>query len=448
MLPPEYKGLTEYKNKNVRKRVNKIQQIKNKIHTLSKKTVSLITIQAIIVSMMALSGCGLFSKDSKETQNIQLENNVSTDIIIVERVEELGDTENSNVSELPEKDLAKAKEDLVPDGLKYYAYDHLNDEEKLLYTEIYGILDNCASDTKVSSKDPDQIEKAFNYVMLDHPEIFYITGYSFTKYMRGQNIEKITLSGTYTMNKTDVERSRLAVEAYIDKCISEYPGSADEYEKVKYVYEYLIKNTEYDLTAPNNQNVLSVVEEKKTVCQGYAKAMQLILNRMGVFCILCEGVVKGTESHVWDIVRINGSFYHVDTTWGDASYRIEDNAEGFEAPEINHDYLCVTDDAIKETHVIKDNIELPVCDSMEDNYYVREGLYLTEVDTDIISSAFDKAIDRGEKIVTLKSANANVYTAVFNHLIDNHKIFDYLHGSTSVNYVEFKDECRISFYLK
>lgn len=412
---------------------------------------------ALLFVNLSFTGCAdlkhaikaVKNKQKTETQEIEFENNVSKEMIIVEKVEELEDKEEVAGSELPEKDFAKAKEELVQGGSgpKYYAYEKLNDEDRVVYTEIYTILSTVAKDTKVSSKNPDQIEHCFSYVMLDHPELFYLTGYSFTKYMRGTNIEKITVSGSYTMNADQVEVAKMAVDAYVDKCISGYSGAVDDYEKVKYVYEYLIKNTEYDISAPNNQNILSVIKGGRTVCQGYAKAMQYILNKMGVFCILCEGTVKGTESHVWDIVKIGDNFYHVDATWGDASYMIEDNTEEFEAPEINYDYLCITDDEIKKTHVFKDNIELPVCDSMENNYYVREGLYLTELDTDIIKNAFDKARENGESMVTLKCENAHVYTALYKHLVDDHSIFDYLDGSTTVNYVEFRNECRISFYL-
>lgn len=403
------------------------------------------------MTSLSLVGCDGISvpwQKTEETGRISLDKNISSDIIIVEKVEELDDSSKTEITELPQKDLAMANAELVQsNGLKYYQYDLLSDEDRVIYTEIFSIINTHAKDTKVSSKDPDQIEKAFNCVMLDHPELFYLTGYSFTKYMRGSKIEKITLSGNYTMSANEVKEKKLAVEAYVDKCVAGYNGPVDDYEKIKYVYEYLIKNTEYDMSVPNNQNVLSVVLENRTVCQGYAKAMQLILNRMGVFCILCEGVVKGTESHVWDIVRINDRFYHVDATWGDASYMIEDKSGDFEAPDINYDYLCVTDDEIKKTHVIKENTIHPVCDSMEDNYYVREGLYLTELDTAVIMNAFDKAREKEEKIVTLKCENANVYTALYNHLIENQSIFDYLNGSNTVNYVEFRDECRISFYI-
>lgn len=423
-----------------------------------KRVIFLRRLEAIVLSFtlsLGMVGCApidelielLDSEDRKEII-VEQEESITPGIIIVEKVEDISDAEDDNLEELSASDFITASEKIgQSDGLRNYAYDKLDDEEKALYTEIYGIISTMAKDTKVSSKDPKQIDKVFNYVMLDHPEIFYITGYSLTKYMRGQNIEKLTVAGTYTMSVEDAAKASLIIDAYVDKCLSGYSGSLDEYEKVKYVYEYLITNTEYDLTVQDNQNILSITRDGRTVCQGYAKAMQYILNKMGVFCILCEGTVKGAEAHVWNIVRIDGKYYQVDATWGDASYQINNNEGGIEAPEVNYDYLCITDDEIKETHVIKENIDYPVCDSREDNYYVREGLYLTEVDTEIISAAFEKARANGDATVTLKCENATVYRALFNHMIDNKCIFNYLDGSRNVNFVKFEDECRITFYI-
>lgn len=411
-------------------------------------------IMSVTLCVASLTGCSgvldelpFFSEDVQEENVSSPDNKTSPDIIIVEKVEDL-DKADEKGTELSQKDFDKAKEELLTEELKFYAYDKLDDDEKVIYTEILSILNSLSKDTKVSSKDPEQIEKIFNYVMFDHPELFYLTGYSFTKYMRGGVIEKITLSGTYTMNEAEVKSAIAKIDAYTDKCLAGYSGPVDEYEKVKYVFNYIVTNTEYDLLAPNNQNILSVVEEGRTVCQGYAKMMQYILNKMGVFCILCEGIVKGTEAHVWNIVRIDGKYYHVDATWGDSSYNLESEySKQFSVPTVNYDFLNLPDSAIKLNHVIKDGIEYPVCDSMDANYYVREGLYFTEVDTEKLRTAFDNARYAGEEILTLKCENVSVYTALKKHLIEDHKVFDYLGGSTTVNYVEFLEDCRISFYI-
>lgn len=412
-----------------------------------------------LVCSLLLSGCKTGMKPSvenalsaffvrEEKQETTVEVKTGEDIIVVEKVEEIDLIEENTTAELSGTDFAKAQEEIIANGNMYYAYSQLNEDEQLVYTQILGILDSFSTDVKVSSLDTDIIDKAFNCVLIDHPELFYISGYSYTKFVRGEKLEKITVSGTYTMSESEARKALDRVESYSDECIAGYTKGGDDYQKVKYVFEYLIKNNEYDLTAPNNQNVLSVVDEHRTVCQGYAKMTQYILNKMGVFCTLCEGVVKGSEPHVWNVVRVNGDYYHVDTTWGDASYNlIQDSETPLDVPDINYDYLCLTDDMIKETHVINSTTDLPECNSMNANYYVEEGLYFTELNTDQVKEVFENALLYGEKSVTIKCASPNVYAAMYAHLIEDQNVFNYLNGSTNINYVEFKDECRISFYL-
>ncbi len=147
-------------------------------------------------------------------------------------------------------------------------------------------------------------------------------------------------------------------------------------------------------------------------------------------------------------MEINNKYYHLDTTWGDAKYNVVDDSETiFDIPEINYDYLCVTDDEIKKTHVSKETLEFPVCDSMEDNYYVREGLYFTELNTDQVREAFEDAFAKGDTGVTFKCSSPTVYAALYSYLIDDKNVFSYLHGAKNVNFGEYKNECKLAIYM-
>lgn len=389
----------------------------------------------IMISLMLTAGCnGMSVPDThresttgalQETQDsaLQEDDTLREDNILQE-------TEEGSLSENQAPPSQEPVADLPKEQSEYYAYNCLNENEKIWYADIYSILaghldEGALNGELIGILQNSDVDKIFQCVLNDHPELFYITGYSLVTHTRNDEVEKLVFQGNYSMDAGEAAIRKEQIELEVSKCLEGISPDAGEYEKVKYVYEYVVENTEYRLEAPENQNVCSVFIGRESVCQGYAKAVQYLLNRMDVFCTLVIGTVEGGMGHAWNLVRVDGEYYYVDGTWGDASYR-SDGDSGTVHSSVNYDYLCVTTEQLCKTHVIENIVPMPECNSMEANYYVREGKYFTAYDESAVKAFLGQARAEGLYTVTMKCADLAVYNAFLTELITNQKIFEFI----------------------
>lgn len=315
-----------------------------------------------------------------------------------------------------------------------YAYDNLPLEQRQLYAEILLVYQSQTTDIPLCSNDVNAIEKISSCVLLDHPEIFYSDGYSYNQYMFAGNVQKITYSPNYTLTAAQVAERKSMIEQYVTAYLKELPQTATDYEKVKYVYEMVILNTEYNLEAPDNQNICSVFLGKESVCLGYAKAVQYLLQQVGVEATVVTGSVITGEAHAWNLVKVNGQYYYLDATWGDASY-MTDSGMGDALSTINYDYLCITTQDILQTHIISNPIAVPSCIVQMDNYYVKEGLYINSLDSLTIEKIFQEANQKGQECVSIRCSSRLVFDDFQTNMLDNQQIFNYLgEGTTTLAY--------------
>ncbi len=400
---------------------------------LQEESTSLTTQEETVVDESEMADASFMSSYSEITKS------ATSDMIAAREAIGLNDTSIAN--------LKKQQEGL-------YAYDRLTSSGKTLYVEILTILTKEGKDILVSTTSDEAVELVFDFVMADHPEIFYVDGYNYTNYTMDNVITKISFTGSYTYDLQEVERRQQEINSYVNQCLAGAPSSDDDYYVIKYVYDYIINNTEYDLDAPDNQNICSVFIGGRSVCNGYAKAAQYLLNKLGIKCTLVTGTVNNSGAsnvrHAWNLVECNDAYYYMDVTWGDASYQTAsgETADASKLPDVNYAYLNVTTSEILLNHKLSDRIELPYCSSSVDNYYVREGEYFTSAELTPIKELFDRKYNEGSDNVTIKCSSQAVYDAIFEEMVTNRKVFDYLQGDTSqVAYTSFEETRTIIFWL-
>ena len=320
--------------------------------------------------------------------------------------------DESELKELDELEQVLDENILTHDDLSY-AYSRLNESERKVYDEVYTAIVKYLDKMPVSTTNPDTLDKVFNCVMIDHPEIFYVNGYRYTKYTVGDVIKRMAFVANYTYSKQEADAISADIDTIATGILMNVNQGSSDYDKIKYIFDTIVLQTEYEVDSPDNQNVISVLINKRSVCQGYSKTMQLLLNRLNIPCTLCNGVVIGGERHAWNVVKADGKWYYLDVTWGDASYRLSDESDpGTEAivPDVNYDYFLVPYAELIKTHEIRTVIDMPDASSLDDNYYVHEGLYFTQYDDAKLRGVFDTAMANGQNYVVIKCSDANAYS--------------------------------------
>ena len=214
-----------------------------------------------------------------------------------------------NTIKLEDSGITGSGYDFNTDYNPYYGL--LNNKEKKVYKQIYAnVLNYKDTFVPVEEIDIDSLVKVMEAVLNDHPELFWLSNAFSYKY----NIDNICKQIIIGFN--GAEKDKETFYKIADSIIEEAKKYRTDYEKELYVHDTLIRRIEYDETASNNQSAYSALVTGKTVCAGYARAFQYIMNRLGIPTYYVTGVSEG-EDHAWNIVRLNDGYYNVDLTWDD-----------------------------------------------------------------------------------------------------------------------------------
>lgn len=148
-----------------------------------------------------------------------------------------------------------------------------------------------------------------------------------------------------------------SISAYLSKI----PEGATDYEIALLMHDALVDAIDYAYdengipqSAPWAHSILGVFDERGAVCEGFAKAYQLLLNFHGVDCLLVTGWGNG-EAHAWNMIRLGEKWYGVDVTWDD------NNEETF--PYL---FFCLSESKFYSSH----QKDLPTASGLEFLYAV------------------------------------------------------------------------------
>ena len=340
-----------------------------------------------------------------------------------------------------EADLGKPyqpqqKDRVAPDELKYVYYECLPAGLQDVYRAVLEAVRHHVKNVPVPGCTYEQIKLVMFAVRYDHPELFYLCNYA----LGGG--ELIPIYGADAQQTAVLQRQ---IEQEIQPYLAGIDDSMSAYDVALRLHARIITAVDYDTVALDRERraggpkdgeidrlrtICGVFLDRKAVCAGYAKAMQYLLHRCGIECAECSGTIRkedGTTGggHAWNLLKIDGEYYYLDTTWDDSSDTIQS------VRDMNHayDYFCVTTDELLRTRDLsRTPLQLPVCTARRANYHEHNGFILEQrYDEEKLRSLAREAAAAGRSNFTVKCWTNSVYETAKRRLcIDNSETFDLL----------------------
>lgn len=149
---------------------------------------------------------------------------------------------------------------------------------------------------------------------------------------------------TYKVKYFTTSAQETAVQKKIDGILKTIiKPTMTQFQKVKAVNDYIVSNTSYgSKTKASPHSAYALLFEGQAVCQGYALTAYKMLEQTGIETKYVVGYVNGNEAHAWNMVEVDGKWYHLDTTWNDPL----PNRIGASS----YDYFLVSDAQLKKDH--------------------------------------------------------------------------------------------------
>ena len=415
---------------------------------MKKKICSLCVCMMLSVSL--LSGCDLIESglnmeaslseiqstiSRRPARKTEPEENQEKEAVIETETEELpedADTEGESFGR--ETDTAYAEN---------YAYQTLNDTAKEVYHEILTTILEHKEKIEVSTLDVDVLEEAYRALCADYGGLYWVSGYVYTQYSKGGEPTGMEFQPKYTMDEAEREEIQQQIDASVEELLAGISVSDSDYAKAKYVFEILVQNVDYDAAAENNQNIISAFLNRATVCQGYACATQYLLRLLGIQSTIVTGNANG-ESHAWNLVRLDGEYYYMDTTWGNSRYLDSDSQM---EKYVNYSYLAITSEEISRTHILDNSFKLPECTHTENNFFRKENRYYEAWSPEQIGALLAESWNAGGGDVSVKFASSDLYEQALQYFITDQHIADYCENISSIFYLEDKEMYVLTFHF-
>ncbi len=339
-------------------------------------------------------------------------------------------------------------------GSKYKNhFDALSSEQKRGYNQILTKILTAEEEFPESIEVPmmsgEALTETFQAVIYDNPTVLAI----------GRDNQILTSNNlcyfqpNYVMTPKQQREMNEKVENECNKIIGKIPDNLSEFEKELFIHDYIVNKCTYDDKAlEKSSTAYSCLVEGYSACEGYSKAAKILLEKVGIECYTISGKSVNfdgkTEGHMWNIVNIDGEYYHLDVTWDDPT--TQDNTQ-----TVSHIFFNVSEKNISIDH---SNFSSPfLCESEKANYFNKTDSVISSLSTEGKNKIKKLIASADGKSVEIKFSNKNAFDKAHRRLVENGEIYNIISSvnrtygkkisTKSIRYIEEKDRLVLTLFF-
>lgn len=236
---------------------------------------------------------------------------------------------------------------LINNAKSFYYYEQLDAKTKNVYEGLLQLLsDPTTTDYAISIPlagfaSLDEFEDcyylAYFCLTYDHPEFFWAYNAMEVNVVAGIPKDESERDKVYLYLEEpykNYEKEMTAFNSAVDEFLADIDMNATDSEKALAIHDKLCGMVTYDTAEAESVDATSnlahtaygaLVENSSgeahlAVCDGYSLAYEYLLQQAGIEAIVLvgEGGAQGdTGAHAWNLVKLDGEWYEVDSTWDD-----------------------------------------------------------------------------------------------------------------------------------
>jgi len=297
-----------------------------------------------------------------------------------------------------------------------FSYQSLNSARRHIYDSVIEAVLDMKPEVTLSGVSDEDYKFVYELIYAEEDLIFNL-GRKISYNINGSGDKVFQLEYIYSKEETAVMQRE--IEAAAGRILLSVNDNMTAYEKVKMFFDELALNCEYDAQAENKSDVYGALVRKKAACAGLAKSLNYLCRRAGIESLLITG--EFDVPHMWNMVKIESEWYHIDPTTGIANNSSIQYAR--------YDYFGVTDEFIKRTRTIYPrDFSYPPAVYTTFNYFKMSGLFAESyADAErIIKQSAIEASKNKERVIQFSVSSTEVFNETVKKLFTEQQALNIL----------------------